>query len=168
MVDFNIAYDRTMLAEGGYKLTDIPGDAGGQTYAGISRRANPDWPGWAEIDAGRTPATADVRNFYRAKYWNKVNGDFIVNQSVADSIYDFAVNAGVSTSVKLAQVVLGLAADGVPGPKTLAALNSMDPEKFSMAFTIAKISRYEAIVTKNRAQGKFLLGWIRRALKGLA
>jgi hypothetical protein len=37
-----------------------------------------------------------------------------------------------------------------------------------LAYTLAKIARYRDIVTKNREQGKFLLGWINRSLGGLA
>ena len=44
MADFEQAFSKTMGAEGGYKLTDIKGDKGGQTYAGISRRFHPDFP----------------------------------------------------------------------------------------------------------------------------
>lgn len=167
MAEFITAYDKTMLAEGGYKLTNIPSDAGGQTYAGISRNRNPDWEGWAYVDKGLTPPTELVRSFYKLRYWDPIQGDSISTQEVAESIYDFAVNAGVATSTKLAQITLGLAADGTIGSKSLATLNSVEPRYFSMSFTLAKIARYEAIVSKNRSQDKFLLGWIRRALKGL-
>ena len=46
MSDFNIAFEKTLLAEGGYKLTDVANDKGGQTYAGITRRDHPAWQGW--------------------------------------------------------------------------------------------------------------------------
>lgn len=37
MSDFVPAYERMIINEGGYKLTDVPSDRGGQTYAGISQ-----------------------------------------------------------------------------------------------------------------------------------
>ena len=45
MSHFLPSFDRTMLLEGGLQLTEIADDNGGQTYAGLSRRANPLWNG---------------------------------------------------------------------------------------------------------------------------
>ncbi len=45
-------------------------------------------------------------------------------------VFDFGVNSGPSRAVKYAQMVVGTARDGVLGPITLAAINSMDPNKF--------------------------------------
>jgi len=59
--------------------------------------------------------------------------------------------------------VLGVDADGVMGKVTMAALNEC--EEFHMAYTVAKIKHYAGIVNKNRSQGRFLLGWVNRALK---
>lgn len=49
MADFKTAYKKIEAAEGGYCFD--PDDAGGETYKGISRRANPNWNGWISIDA---------------------------------------------------------------------------------------------------------------------
>ena len=59
----------------------------------------------------------------------------------------------------------GATPDGSLGPRSVAALNAMDPEKFVMAYALAKIARYRDIVTRDRTQIKFLLGWINRTLK---
>lgn len=166
MADFLPAYEKTLLAEGGYILTNIKNDRGGQTYAGIARRANPNWEGWAYIDRGETPPAALVRSFYKIKYWDTFNGDLINNQELAESIYDFGVNAGVKTSIKLIQIILKVTPDGIIGPKSLEAINSHNPELLIAYFSIAKIARYATIVNKDRSQSKFLLGWINRTLKG--
>ena len=55
--------------------------------------------------------------------------------------------------------------DGSIGPKTLASLNTVEEEFFKLAYAMAKVARYESIVSKDRSQDKFLLGWIRRVLK---
>lgn len=168
MADFLPSFEKTITAEGGYKLTNIASDRGGQTYAGISRRANPRWPGWAYIDRGETPPTQMVRDFYKQEYWDRVRGDEIENPHTAESIYDFAVNGGWKTSVKLAQAVVRVTPDGVIGPKTLAAINAFDPAMFAALFALAKIQRYTDIVKRDRTQGKFLLGWLSRTLEKLA
>lgn len=167
MADFELAFQRTLRAEGGFKLTDVKGDRGRQTYAGISRRANPDWPGWGWIDSNETPPTDLVRDLYRTHYWAALRCDRMP-QAIAEDVFDFAVNAGVSVSAKLAQAVVGVTPDGVIGPRTIEALAAADPATFRMAFALAKIARYRDIVMRDRSQGKFLLGWINRTLEGLA
>ena len=37
MANFDPAFDKMIRNEGGFKLTNIEGDRGGQTYAGIER-----------------------------------------------------------------------------------------------------------------------------------
>lgn len=167
MADFIQAYEKTMLAEGGYKLTDIKHDRGGQTYAGISRKFHPNWQGWAYTDRGETPPSELVRSFYKIEFWDKFQGDSILDPKVAESIYDFGVNAGIKTATKICQIIVGTTPDGVFGPKTLQAINSVSPDIFVLSFAIAKISRYVNIVDKDRSQIKFLLGWLHRTLKGL-
>lgn len=168
MANFIPAYERTLINEGGYKLHNVKNDRGGLTYAGIARNRWPEWEGWNAIDAGSTPASSLVRDFYRNNFWNAIRGDQITNQSVAENLYDFAVNAGAGTAIKIAQIVVGTTPDGKIGPKTLDALNSTDPKFFGAAFALGKLARYEAIVTKDRTQERFLLGWLRRTLKEAA
>lgn len=167
MADFNQAYERMIADEGGYQLTNVKDDRGGQTFAGISRAMNPDWSGWKYIDDGLVPPAYRVREFYRTSFWLPIKGDAIFNQDIASSIFNFHVNAGVPAR-KLAQVVVGVTPDGVFGDKTLTALNSIDAEVFKARYALAKIARYRDIVAKDRTQIKFLLGWINRTLKELA
>jgi lysozyme family protein len=167
MSDFLPAYEATMLNEGGYVLHNVPGDRGGQTYAGIARNRWPSWPGWAAIDAGGKPDTNDVRHFYRTNFWAALRLDELQHQATAAAIYDFAVNAGPAVAVKLAQLVVGATPDGRIGPVTLQQLNAMDPDRFVLAYALAKLARYRDIVQRDRGQAKFLLGWINRTLKGV-
>lgn len=170
MAEFLPAYEQMIRDEGGYKLTNIKGDAGGVTYAGIARNMNPSWAGWEYIDRGATPPSELVRSFYRDGYWVPIKGDLIVSQSVAACVFNFAVNTSAygnpKVAVKLLQSVVGATPDGVFGPRTLEAVNQCDERLFLSQFTLAKIARYAAICNKNRQQTKFLLGWVNRALKG--
>ena len=163
--NWQAACDHVIVSEGGYKLTDIPGDNGGQTYAGIARKPNPDWPGWAYIDRKETPPAQMVRDFYKARFWDDIKGDQINSQRVAGCIFNFYVNTGKPAKT-IAQLVVGSTPDGVIGDVTVGKLNAVDTEKFIMAYTLGKIARYATICNQNRDQSKFLLGWINRALKG--
>lgn len=152
--------------EGGYVLHDVPGDRGGMTYAGIARNMNPQWPGWDLIDRKQEVPAALVRDFYKRGYWDNIRGDQLSNQIIAQTIFDFHVNAGAAAR-KLAQLVIGATPDGQFGDKTVAALNGQDEHTFVMAYALAKIARYRDIVQRDRTQAKFLLGWINRTLRGV-
>lgn len=171
MADFLQAYEAMIKDEGGYVLHNVPGDRGGMTYAGIARNMNPNWPGWAHIDRGETPPTEMVRNWYHESYWLPIAGDHIISQDTACSIFNFAVNSSAprrpTVAIKLAQLVVGATPDGVLGPRSVAAINAYPEDKFGMAYALAKIARYRDIVTRDRSQLKFLLGWINRTLGAL-
>ena len=107
-----------------------------------------------------------VRDFYKQNFWDDMRGDELAHQAVASDIFNFYVNTGRPAKV-LAQLVVGTTPDGAIGPRTVAALNEVDPEKFVLAYAIAKITRYRDIVQRDRSQMKFLLGWINRTLNGL-
>lgn len=162
-MSFETAYEATIRREGGYVLHQVKGDRGGMTYAGIARNAHPDWIGWNDLDRGEEPAAAVVRGLYRVRYWDKVSGDDLP-EIVAGVVFDCAVNMGVKNAVKLAQIVVGVTPDGVIGPKTLAAIQTHDTHLFMAKYTLVRIARYVGIVERDRAQGKFLLGWLRRVL----
>lgn len=166
MADFLPAFESMIRNEGGYVLHDVLGDRGGMTYAGIARNMNPNWPGWAKLDNGDQVPAQMVRDFYRANYWEPIKGEQISSQVIAQTIFDFHVNAG-AVARKLAQLVVGATPDGAIGEKTIALLNSYDEQKFVMAYALAKIARYRDIVTRDRTQAKFMLGWINRTLEGV-
>ena len=166
MAEFLPAFEEMIRDEGGYLLHEVPGDTGGMTYAGIARNMNPQWPGWEFIDSKQEVPTQMVRDFYRKQFWDDMKGDQINNQRIASAIFNFYVNTGKPAKT-LAQVVIGATPDGSFGEKTIAQLNAIDVDKFVMAYALAKIARYRDIVTRNRTQLKFLLGWINRTLAGV-
>lgn len=166
MADFNPAFEAMIKNEGGYVLHNVEGDRGGMTYAGIARNMHPGWPGWGHIDRQEPVPAQLVRDFYRQQFWAPIKGDDINDQVIAQTIFDFHVNAG-AVAIKLAQLVVGSTPDGAMGNKTVAALNAIDPSKFVMSYALAKIARYRDIVRRDKTQIKFLLGWINRTLEGV-
>lgn len=171
MAEFIKAYQGVLQNEGVYSLD--PTDTGGETILGISRNNWPLWAGWKIVDRLSSPkemATNPelqnlVQQFYLNNFWNPIKGDDIDSQVIASSIFDFAVNSGVKTSVKLAQETVGVTADGIIGANTLRAINSVDERLFIAEFKLAKIGRYCDIVGKNASQLKYLRGWVLRALR---
>lgn len=175
MATFEIAYKKTLAHEGGY--VNDPDDSGGETYKGVARAMHKDWTGWAIIDAAKNDSTFPknldnneklneaIQDFYEKKFWNLIKATDIQSQLVADSIFDFGVNAGVKTSAKLAQKVVGVTQDGHIGAISLKALNAFNEEHFLSAFTVEKIRRYVEIIKLRPVTKKYLYGWIRRALE---
>lgn len=180
MARFDPAFQLILAHEGGY--SNDPDDPGGETYRGIARKMNPDWLGWHIIDLlKKQPGFPDsllskheleidrqlqyeVQSFYYLNYWMKILGDKLENQQVAESIFDFSVNAGIAVSISLAQAVVGTKTDGITGPKTIQAINEFNAEHFLEAFAIAKISRYVEICNKRPSSKKYFFGWIVRSL----
>ena len=166
MANFLDAFNKTMKNEGGFVLHKNEGDRGGWTFAGIAENFWPQWPGWPLVKAGREEETTGmVHQFYIDNFWSKMKGDQITDQSVAYNIFDFGMNAGMKTAIKMAQTIAGVTPDGAVGPMTLAALNDVDVEFFELQFAIMKIKRYIAISrTRNK---QFFRGWVIRTIKVL-
>jgi lysozyme family protein len=177
MADFAPAFAATMKAEGGY--VNDPQDPGGETYKGIARKMNSKWDGWILIDLARKeknfPANLDnnaplqdkINHFYEVNYWHKIRCHEINDQSIAASLFDFAVNAGTVSSAKLAQFTVGAAPDGVIGTDTLNKINAFDPRTFNALFALNKIARYMHICEQRQDSKKFFYGWVRRTLEGI-
>lgn len=162
MADFDPAVSKTIAREGGSRYTETPGDTGGATKYGISKRAYP------QLDIANI-TEQQAREIYRTDYWDAVRGDDLRAQLVAENLFDTAVNMGTGRALKLAQLALGSKpADGRMTPALLAAINAAEPERFVADLTLAKVARYVGLCNNNRGQSKFLLGWLNRALGGMA
>ena len=106
---FSIAIEFILVEEGGY-TPGLPNDPGGETNFGISKRSYPN----LNIKA----LTADMaREIYRRDFWDALKLSELPLK-VAVIVLDSAVNQGPQTAIKILQVALGVAADGVLGPTT--------------------------------------------------
>jgi len=174
MADFQKAFEGVIKNEGGY--VHDPDDAGGETYKGIARNRNAGWLGWVSVDLlkqkNNFPQNLDndlelqkyVKDLYEVNYWHRIRGNQIERQVIADSVFDFAVNAGVSMSSRLAQLSCDAETDGVIGNKTLEALNAVGLELFLTKFALFKIARYCRICKRIPKNRKYFYGWVNRTL----
>ncbi len=118
MAEFDIAYKKVIEGhEAGY--VNDPDDTGGETWDGISRVHNPDWPGWEIIDAmkknpefpkclGRDQQLQQLKKaLYRNVYWSPWLTD-MRHQEIADKVFDLRVNLGVTNGTKLFQKAINL------------------------------------------------------------
>lgn len=140
--------------EGGY--SDNPNDRGGQTQYGISQRAYPD----VDIKA-LTPEKASAiyyRDFWKPMRCEDMPGD------VALCVFDTAINCGVSAATLMLQEAVGVTADGLLGPHTLAAIRRLGSSALTRV-CVRRVRRYHEIVDHRPGQRVFLDGWLHRTFR---
>lgn len=173
MASFEIAYRKYILPnEGGY--ANIPGDKGGETYAGIARNFHPSWPGWTYIDFVKKTkgpiknntkfpdVQYQVDQFYQ-DWWNAKRFGEITSQDVANLLFDYNVHSS-TLAIKAIQRLVGVTADGVMGPGTIAAINRNDPAKLHDALKAERTIFLDALSNKP-GQEQFKSGWLARMAK---
>jgi len=114
-VNFDQAFDLLMRFEGGY--TDHVADKGGPTKYGItiSVARQHGYQG----DMRELPLQL-AKDIYKKAYWDAVKADSLPD-SVRYDVFDAAVNSGVGRATQWLQMAVKTDADGIIGPKTLAA-----------------------------------------------
>lgn len=127
------------------------GELRGTKY-GISAMAYPDLDIWSlTLD--------DARGIYRLDYWDKLRLDGYP-PALRYSIFDAAVNHGVTAAAKLVQRTVGVPEDGHIGPKTMAAVEKLaaSPQHFALLFNAYRLELFASIASFN----EFGRGWTRR------
>lgn len=176
MANFDEAYKLTGHNEGAY--ANNPNDHGGETCAGIARKFWPAWQGWVIIDKikqtyGTNPATINlwaqknaelqsaIAGFYKSNFWDINKLDFINDQQLADNVYDFGVNSGVSKAAKTLQSVVGVTVDGIISNGTLVAVNKANGKTVYDLYNVARTVFYHSLAV-NPGQLQFLKSWMSR------
>ena len=150
---FDLFVEGVLGREG--EATDDPDDPGGETHFGIARKFHPDIP-WP-------PTKPQAIEIYRSNYWTPIRGDDLP-APLALVCFDAAVVPGVTWTRKALQKVLGVTADGVIGPKTIAAAERSGPETV-IRFTDARIERFRESAAARPKSQKYLKGWRWRCLR---
>lgn len=166
-----------VLEHEGVTYTDDPKDPGGATKFGISLRFVLE--GSIELDLDHDGdvdkqdialldlATASV--LYANHFWFPGRMGLFRSQVVATKLFDTAVNIGLHRSARLVQHLLvsdfgrPLQVDGIIGGRTVAAVNTVDPERLVVAISKAQEGYYRGLVEQRPVLSRFLKGWVRRA-----
>jgi len=149
---FNWIIKFTLDAEGGYD--NDPDDPGGETKYGIDKRSHP--------DVNIKELTIDeAKDIYFTEYWTKFKCEQF-SKPVGEVYFDCCVNTGSKQSNKFVQRAVGTEADGIIGPKTLAAVQAKDPNILANAIIGQRQKFYEDLAYNKASLKKFLKGWTNR------
>lgn len=188
---FHIAFKRTMGIEGAYD--NDPDDKGGETCWGIARNYHPRWEGWGRVDAlkASNPDEHSLRGalksdpkilkaakqFYKREFWDKIKGDSIPNQFVANELFDTAVNMHPRNAIRFLQKSLNkfnrderddyyndMEVDGHIGPMTLNALKIFlmrDDERL----LLSSLNILQGAYYMEKSSEKFIRGYFNMRLE---
>ncbi len=170
MASFEIAYQVVKRNEGGYQnFANDPGN-----FNSRGEQVGTNWGINAKVyeeHIGRPPTVADMRamtketakQIYRNSYWRRIQGDKIEDQQVATILFDGHVNHGF-WGIKMIQQVLGVGADGIVGPVTLAAINNAIPFDLFERYKNRRIEFYHHFANNVRPDMKdtWLRPWLNR------
>jgi lysozyme family protein len=184
VADFITALQKTAIHEGGYSF--VEGDHGGETYKGLARVKQPQWSGWKLVDdAKKKPGFPDnletdealqyaVRSFYRG-LWGQFELDQVQSQTLAEVLFDTAVNMGPSRAILFLQEsanVLNnggtrwpdIPEDGCFGTRTVAVLHRLgkDERLVAQLMICLRGAHYVKIMRDDPTQEKFARGWVGR------
>ena len=146
--------------EGGF--ANDPDDKGGCTMMGVTIATYMKY-------YGKDKTCADLKNItddewltiFKDGYWKPWKADEIKNQSIAQLCVDMGWGSGPKTAIKKVQACLGLKADGIVGPKTLAALNQTPASGVFRKLWVMRYNWFHEIAKVGNNK-KFLRGWLNR------
>lgn len=144
-INFHNSYYKIRTHEGGF--VHHPSDPGGATMNGVTLGTYQQHFGKEKtVDDLKKIPSADVEYIYWAGYWNPCKCDSLPF-GVGHFVFDYAINSGSGTAIKDLQMVVQTTADGVIGPKTLAAVEAMKPGIIIIKLAEARLRRLERLST---------------------
>jgi lysozyme family protein len=152
--------------EGGF--SNRKADRGGATNKGVTlttwRSVGYDKDGDGDIDVDDLRLLTDeevVSVVLKPHYWDRYRADEIQSQSVANTLVDWLWMSG-RPAITRVQRLLGLTADSIVGPRTIAAINAANPSALFEQVRQLRLSFYDEIVARDASQRANLNGWRNR------
>jgi len=168
MSNFDGIFDFVVGSEGGF--TDNPADpgnwTGGKIGAGECRGTRFGISAGAHPDLDIADLTLDqAKSLYQSEYWDRIDGDRLP-ASIALLVFDAAINNGIGHAVRWLQQAALVAQDGVIGPATLTAINTMVAKPDGTAELCAELLAQRLVFMTSLPTWKsFGLGWARRLFR---
>ncbi len=163
---FRNAFEKLLKYEGGY--SNHQNDSGGKTKYGITESLARE----VGYDGDMKDLTKEeAAEIYYNHFWTKYRYNEIEDKRVAFECFEQAVNLGpddANTNLQESYNLLvkdEIVVDGIIGPKTLSAVNSLGAKDYSYLLELLNImqgNKYIEIVQSNNSQKVFIRGWLRR------
>ena len=119
MAIFEACVDFTLRPENEGNYVNNPADPGGPTNFGITLAGLSEWRGkHCTAQDVRLLSEAEAREIYQVRYWQTVAGTGLPS-GLDLMVFDFGVNHGPGSAVKMLQRIVGAVQDGAAGPNTL-------------------------------------------------
>lgn len=174
--DFRATLNHILIYEGYY--ANVEHDKGRETYAGITRRYNPEWYGWRHIDRYKRHnrirhnerIDSELLDFWVMDYylnvWVKEGFYLLKDQEVANYLFDFRINATIGTRLTkkvISEMGYVITVDNKFTERDMRLINKISKKKFLRELQARRVSFYHGIVIANGTQRKFLNHWLKRA-----
>lgn len=164
-MNFDLAFEKLIGHEGGLSLD--PKDRGNWTTGvigkgalkgtkyGISAMAYPN-------EDIQNLTLARAKQLYRRDYWDAVKAEHMPD-AVRFDLFDAAVNSGTDQAAIWLQRAVGAEPDGIIGPKTLAAVRSIEGHRVARRFSGLRLR----FMTELKTWPTYSRGWARRIADNL-
>jgi lysozyme family protein len=158
-MSFDKALEFTLSQEGGTVRDPI----GGLTNHGVTQSAYNAFRGDNHLPLAsvETIDDAELTAFYLLRYWVPAGCDKLTAH-LAQAHFDTAVNMGVEGAIRMLQHVVGVAADGVFGPITLAAIEQHIERDTIARYLDLRVAHYRKLALCGEDQARCLAGWLQR------
>lgn len=164
MADFEQSIGIILKHEGGF--VNHPSDPGGATNRGITFNLFKQYADALEVSKDLYSLKAlsedQAKFIYQEHFWNPMRGDEIINQNIADILFDGFVNMG-NKAIKLMQKEAGTTlVDGVIGADSIRAINLANARVLFEGYKDARIKFYNDLATRKPKLEVFRKGWLNR------
>lgn len=143
-----------------------PDDLGGATMCGVTlatfaeycRRKGYQRPTIVRLKAIKYKEWLEI---LKTMFWDKWKADQINNESIALILVDWVWGSG-KYGITIPQKAIGVTADGIVGPKTIAAVNAKDPKQLFDLIRKERLAYIERICRSRPTNLKYKRGWLNR------
>ena len=153
-MNFSQAFDILIGPEFEGDYSDHPADPGGKTRYGITEAVARRRGYFGPMRDLPKSLASDIA---KSEYWDVVHADELPDE-IRYPMFDAAYNSGPAQAVMWLQRALGVAADGVIGAQTLAAVNQSDPYHLRARLLATRMRFLTGLQTWH----DFGRGWMRR------
>jgi lysozyme family protein len=157
--NFRDCLELVLKHEGGFVHHRL--DPGGITNLGVTKKVWEEWVKHPVTEKDMRELTpAKVAPMYEMKYWRTSYCEKLP-RGLDLLVFSMAVNAGSGRSVKLLQEAIGVVADGIIGPRTMARINESNVVTLIDNFSEARRKFYRGL----KLFPVFGRGWLNRTDK---